>query len=77
MSSVARHSRARDLAGAAIGQCCDDLYFHLGAGARCLLLGLDGALAGGDEVIDGAQRRLVEAAGAGRRNGVRPCDRGR
>ena len=62
---------ALDLAGAAIGQCCDDLGFHLGAGARCLFLGFDGALAGGDEAIDGAQRRLVEAAGAGRRNGVR------
>ena len=62
---------ALDLAGAAIGQCCDDLGFHLGTGARRLILGFDGALAGGDEAIDGAQRRLVEAAGAGRRNGVR------
>ena len=62
---------ALDLAGAAIGQCCDDLGFHLGTGARCLILGFDGALAGGDEAIDGAQRRLVEATGAGRRNGGR------
>src|SRR5262245_16713963 len=43
---------ALDLAGAAIGQCCDDLGFHLGAGARCLFLGFDGARSGGDEAID-------------------------
>src|SRR5262249_54342919 len=61
---------ALDLAGAATGQCCDDLGFCLGAGARCLRLGLDGALTGGDEAIDAAQCCLVEAAGAGRRNGV-------
>src|SRR5262249_17381044 len=52
---------ALDPAGAGIGQCCDDLGFHLGAGARGLLLGLDGARPGGDKAIDGAQRRLVEA----------------
>src|SRR5215472_16897082 len=62
---------ALDPAGAGIGQRCDDLGFHLGAGARSLLLGLDGACPGGDKAIDGAQRYLVEAAGTGRRNGVR------
>jgi hypothetical protein len=62
---------ALDLVGAAIGQCCDDFGFRLGAGARCLLLGFDGALAGGDEAIDGAQCCSVEAAGAGRRDGGR------
>src|SRR6476646_2909106 len=56
---------ALDSAGTGIGQCRDDFSFRLGAGACCLFLGIDGALAGGDEAINGAQRRLVEAAGAG------------
>src|SRR5215472_1463355 len=71
VSSIARSSRCADLAGAALDQRRGDFGFRLGAGARCLFLGFDGALAGGDEAIDGAQRCLVEAAGAGRRNGTR------
>src|SRR5258708_5803353 len=47
-------------------QCRDDLSFYLSAGARCLFLRFDGAPTGGDEAINSAQHRLVEAAGAGR-----------
>src|SRR5215469_15207364 len=61
---------ALDLAGAAAGQGRDDLSFCLGAGTRCLFLGLDGPPAGGDKAVNGLQCRPVESAATGCRNGL-------
>jgi hypothetical protein len=72
MCSVAgrRSTTQPSIPGVAAGQCCGNLGFDLGAGLRGLFLGLDGTRPDGDEAIDRAQCCLLEAAGAGRRDGL-------